>query len=471
MRNRGKGSRRFVTAAFAAFALAGATYMSVAFAQPTETGKQAGTIVSIIGSGDDVRAFGARVSVDGASARVKAAGAVVDVRGAVEGPIWAAGADVTVAAQTGGSVWAAGAHIVVRGRTAGDVTARGAVVDIDAATDGRLRVAGANVRVGALSDIGGSLSAAGANVVFDGHVTGDAEFSGAVVTFNGRADGSVTVYAETLIVGPLASITGDLFVQSLSKPTISPDVVGGTTILTGPGPWFDDLPEKSIGMVAAAVAAAAFLAGLLFLMFARNTFGEAVDHVRFRPISSVVYGAVSILVLMLLAALLMSTVVGLGLGVALLLLLPVILVLGHTVAVTGIMGWILRRRAPRLGVIGLLFFLIIGAAVFGLVWIIPLTGPWIVLVATIFGAGGLLRAVLWRFRSVRDSGPRDGAIAAGGRREPGVDPKMGDSAEEGRDGPEVEAVQSIRDLQERREAELTEAILKSQDPQAPKEGN
>ncbi len=367
--------------------------------EPGTSDKQIGPVVTVTANGGEVKAFGARVSVDGAAARVKAAGAVVDIRGAVEGPIWAAGADVTVDAQSGDSVRAVGAHVAVRGRIAGDLMAAGALVDIDAAAGGSLRAAGANVRIGPLTTVGGDLSAAGANVVFDGQVTGDAEFAGAVVTFNGRANGRVRVHAERLIVGPQAVIGGGLLVRSLSEPHIDPGAaITGEVVRERPGEWFDDLPETSTPIVAAVFAAAIILAGIVFLIFARNVFGEAVNHVRFRPLSSALFGIVTKVLLVLVAAILMATVIGIPLGIALLLVLPVVCVLGMPVAAAGIVGWIFGRSVPWIGAGRLLLFLIVGALVIAFAGIIPVTGGWIVLAALIFGFGGFLRAVLWRFR-------------------------------------------------------------------------
>ena len=413
------GGRKAVIGAFVALATASASCLSVAFAQTDEMAEQAGAVISVANSHGDVSAYGAHVSVNGANAKVKAAGAVVEVRGAVDGRVWAAGADVTVATQAGGPVRAIGARVLVRGRIAGDVTAVGAMVDIDVASGGGLSAVGANVRIGAHTDIDRDLKAAGAKIVFDGQVGGDAKFAGALVTFNGRADGDVLVRAERLIVGPQAVISGDLTVRSLEAPEIDPgaEITGalvfkslssGVPIVEDVLEWLDDLPKFPVPIFAAvAMAAASFLAGLIFLIFARNTFGEAVDHVRFRPLSSLAYGIVSLFALIVLAALLMGSIVGFGLGVALLLLLPIVLVLGHATAVTGIVGWLLGRRARRLGIVRLLLFLILGALVVGFAGIIPFTGPGIVLVVLIFGVGAFLRAVLWRFRQTRNSGPSE----------------------------------------------------------------
>jgi hypothetical protein len=400
--------RAILVAAFATGA-----NMTEAFAQNAGPSDEIGAVVSITGAGGAVRAFGARVSVDGANARVKAAGAVVDVRGEVEGQVWAAGADVTIVAQVGDDVRAAGASVGVRGRTAGDVMVAGGLVDIDVAAGGSVRAAGASVRLGPLTSIDGTLSAAGASVTFDGRAAGKINLAGAAVSLNGRADGDVSVHAERLVVGPQAVVAGSLFVRSLSEPEIDPAAqIAGEVIVQRPGDWFDNLPEASAPVVASVFALSIFVVGLVFLIFARNTYGEAVDHVRFRPLSTVLYGIISLVVLAILAALLMATIVGFALGVALLLLLPMVFVLSQPVAATGVVGWIFGRNVPRFDVARLLLFLILGALVIAFAGIIPFTGPWIVAVVFVFGLGGVFRAVLWRFRRTRASDQAFGAAPA-----------------------------------------------------------
>jgi hypothetical protein len=406
MRDYKKKSRWAIATAI--LSIAGLACISVAVAQPRGVITEAAPVVEITAGGDDIKALGARVSVDGAMARVKAAGAVVDIRGAVEGGIWAAGADVTVVAQTGGDVRAAGARVTVRGRAAHDVMAAGALVDVDVAAGGDLRAAGANVRIGALTTVKGSVAAAGANVVFDGQVVGPADFAGAVVTLNGRVDGPVRVHAQKLVVGPQAILAGGLLVRSLAEAEIDPDAeISGEIVRERPGKWFDELPRASIAIITAVFAAAVILSGIVFLIFARNTYSEAVNHVRFRPLSTIVYGVVTLLILFFIAALLMSTVIGFALGIGLLLLTPIVFVLGQPVAAAGITGWIFGRRFERLGAGRLLLYLIVGAIAITFAGLIPVTGPWIVVIALIFGVGGFLRAVLWRFRTARAAGRLD----------------------------------------------------------------
>jgi hypothetical protein len=109
------------------------------------------------------------------------------------------------------------------------------------------------------------------------------------------------------------------------------------------------------------------------------------------------------------SALLIATVVGIGLGIALLLLLPIAIALSLPVAAAGVVGWIFGRTVSRLEVLRLVLFLIVGALVIAFAGIIPFTGPWIVLAVLLFGLGGVLRAVLWRFHVVRTSDQGFGA--------------------------------------------------------------
>lgn len=370
---------------------------------------EVGPVVKIEAAGDEIRAAGANVSVDGAAARIKAAGATVVVRGAVEGNIWAAGADVTVDAQAGGTVRVAGARVITRGRVAGDLMAAGAMVDLDLPVGGNLRAVGASVHIGPLTAVAGTVEAGGANLVFEGHVTGAADFGGAIVTLNGRIDGPVTVHAERLVVGPQAVIGGNLLVRSIRDPQIDPaaQISGELLRQQPPADWLDRLPAINDPALAGLFALAIILSGILLLIFARNTFSEAVDHFRFRPLQSLLYGIVATLVVLVIAVLLMATVIGFPLGLALVLLFPAVKVLALPVTAAGLIGWVAARRSVWLGTGSLLFFLITGAIILGGILLIPVTGLWIMLALFLFGFGALLKAILWRFRIIRPAAAID----------------------------------------------------------------
>jgi hypothetical protein len=400
-----EASRRFAFAAVALFALA--ITGSPGHAQSRGYVSDVGPVVTIQAAGDEIRAAGARVSVDGSAARVKAAGASVDVRGAIEGNVWEAGADVTFDAQAGGTVRVAGARVITRGSVGGDLMAAGAMVDIDLPVKGALRAAGASVRIGPLTNVGGTLEAAGANLVFEGHVTGGADFGGAIVTLNGQIDGPVTVHAERLVVGPQAVLGGTLLVRSIRDPEIDPAarIAGEVTRQQPPADWVEQLPAINDPTLAGFFALSVILSGLVLMIFARNTFSEAIDHFRFRPLQSLIFGVFASLVLLGLSIILMATLIGFPLGFSLLLLFPAVKVLALPVAAAGMIGWVAARRTVWLGTGSLLFFLISGAIILGGILLIPVTGFWIVLVLWIFGFGAFLRAILWRFRIIRPAAP------------------------------------------------------------------
>ena len=100
----------------------------------------------------------------------------------------------------------------------------------------------------------------------------------------------------------------------------------------------------------------------------------------------------------ILAALLMATVIGLSFGVALLLLLPFLLVAGHAVVATCIGVWFFDRTGgPRSS--GRLFvYLMAGAVILALVWLVPWAGPIIGGLAMLVGSGAVVRSLGARLR-------------------------------------------------------------------------
>ena len=130
----------------------------------------------------------------------------------------------------------------------------------------------------------------------------------------------------------------------------------------------------------------------------RGAFEDALAHATFRPLSSGLIGLVTLIVLPIVAALLMATLIGFSFGLALLLLIPFLLVGGpHG-------GGDLHRRLDlrpdrRAAGAGRLFlYLLAGAIVMALVWLIPWAGPTIVWLAILVGTGAWFRSVWSRLR-------------------------------------------------------------------------
>jgi len=357
-----------------------------------------GSHVEIVGDGGKIRTVGASVAITGTASGVDAAGAEVSVNATVSGPIRAAGAAVTV----GGSaedLKAGGGVVEVNGRFGGHVQLGGAVVRFNGAAARGVEAAAASIEFGPATDIGGRLSAAAANIVVGGKIGRAVRLGGATVTFNGEAAGNVTLDGGRVTVGPAAVIGGNLVVRSLTAPVIAEGAkIAGKTIIQKPSLWWLVPRWMWNGIFAAIMAAGTVLAGIILIGASRGAFEDGLAHATFRPLSSGLVGIVTLIVLPIVAALLMATIIGFSFGIALLFLLPFLLVGGHTVVATCVGVWILDRTGEPRSAGRLFLYLLAGAVVMALVWMIPWAGPTIVWLAILVGTGAWVRSLASRLR-------------------------------------------------------------------------
>jgi hypothetical protein len=232
-----------------------------------------------------------------------------------------------------------------------------------------------------------------------GHITGPVKAGGAVVTFDGQTDGSLEIAASKVVIGPNARIAGDLLVRSLNAPELQPgNVVSGTVTQEQPQTWWAVAPWQGVLIFAAAVAAGIILTGLVAMLFGGQVFTTATEHVRHRPLSSFLFGILTLVLVPFVAVVLMVTVIGITVGIAVLLLLPFLIVFGHAVAAAGIASAVLIRRPGTIGTGSAILMLIIGAIVLVALGLIPWVGPIIVMIALVLGAGAFTRTVGGRLR-------------------------------------------------------------------------
>ena len=235
---------------------------------------------------------------------------------------------------------------------AGDARLAGAVVDVNAPIGGSLRTGGANVTIGPLTEIGGRLDAGGANVSMIGHVHGAARLAGASIVFNGQTDGPLTLAGEHIVVGSLAHIGGDLTIYSRQDAEIDPAAVitGATQRYEPPAEW-RNIPSWAFGFcLAGAMVLGTILAGIVLMLFGGRLFITALDHARLRPVSTILIGVVTLILVPAVAIILSATVVGLPIGLALLLALPLLFVFGHPIAAAGIAAGIFVRNSGPVGI-------------------------------------------------------------------------------------------------------------------------
>ena len=368
------------------------------------------TIAPAQAQDEDVWRAGAAVTVNAEEASdVWAAGASVTVRGAVAYDIWAAGAIVDVDARTGTDVWAAGSRVTIAGRVGEALNVFGAEVSIDARVGGQTRAAGAQVTIPETAMLNGNLRAAGALVRFDGRGGADVSLSGADVTFNGQTAGDVVIRAQTVHIGDAASIGGDLEIYAQEKPDISRQAkIGGRLVSLGleDADWPDGggMPGLFMMLVAPLIfALSALIFGMLAVWLTRGAVEQTIDTFVARPFGSLWRGLLSVLAVIVGAALLGALVIGLPLGIALLFTMPVLMIAGLSSAGLGLGEWIANRSGEPRGAGGRVGLLALGILVLVLAGLIPGLGAVIVLLATLMGLGALIMTA--RARLAPETGP------------------------------------------------------------------
>ena len=349
--------------------------------------------ITIAGTGGNIAVSGASVTITGTAADVKAAGALVSINATSTGSVMAVGAQVTVAGSVAHDLHAGGAVVDVSGSVSGNADIGGAVVKVATSTAGDMRVGGASIEIAPSNDVRGTLQAFGATVTIAGHIGGKVQAGGALVTFDGQADGPVEISAYRVVLGPNAKIAGDLTIRSPNSPDQQPGAtVSGTTSQMSVSSW------QVGGIIAAGIALGTILAGIVLLLFGGHIFITATEHVRHRPLSSFLFGILTLVVIPFVALVLIVSAVGITIGIAVALLLPFLLVFGHAIAAAGVAAGLLVRSRREIGTGTGLLMLVIGAVVLVAIGFIPWVGPALVGIALVLGTGAFTRTVGGRIR-------------------------------------------------------------------------
>ena len=373
--------------------------VSSAQAQSTDQ-QRGGAVVEIAGNGGDIDAGGASVTIRGPADAIRAGGATVDIRAQTTDDVWVVGAQLSVDGEIGRDLRAGGGLVVIGGVVVGDAKVGGLVVDINAQIGGDLGAGGANLTIGRRTAVGGDLIGGGATIRMAGTIVGDVRLGGAVIDFSGSSGGDVSLTGETVTIGGLAVIDGDLTVYSRNPPVVSAGatIVGNVAHIQPDERWFD-VPDWVVSLgFAAFVAAGTILAGFVLLLFGGRLLPSAANTVRRSPVTSLLLGLVTLIVIPVISLILLATGIGVTAAIAVLLTLPFLVVFGHASAATGIAGGVLIGRQTPIGPIRAFVFLLLGSIGIGLATLIPWVGLWLVALIVVTGLGGFTRTVARRLR-------------------------------------------------------------------------
>jgi hypothetical protein len=221
-------------------------------------------------------------------------------------------------------------------------------------------------------------------------VGGDVELVGATVDGIVVIDGAVTIDATSTVTGDVRTLAGTATVAP--GATIGGDVKGLETDVANFGLWL--APVFILFAIGAALVS--LVVALAVAALAARQVRSAELLISRQPGSTVLAGLVGFIVLPLLAVLSMITIVGAPIGLLLLLfILPTFAYLGWIVAAIWVGDWLTGGQRETPPVERPYRAAVVGVIVLGLLGIVPVVGPFVSLIASLFGYGALL-LLAWR---------------------------------------------------------------------------
>ena len=298
--------------------------------------------------------------------------------------------------------------LIINGSVTGSVSVfSSATVTVSegASVEGSLRGAAVNVKI--LGDVGDDVFITAASVVVEetGTVGRDLMAFGGVVrvegavgrdvrgrtvrtVIDGSVGGDIDIATQKFEVGDSASVGGDVQYRS----QIDASIASGAQVSGS----IKRLPTQSnfiYGVILALANVVGFLgflvAGLIALFVARGSGSRATGAMITNPIKSFFWGLGAVIALPVVTVLLAATLVGLPIALLMVMVMVAGLIIGPVPAVAALGNRVLFKRG------GLLGAFVVGAILWRLaIWLVPLVGGVLFLIALVWGIGAWIVGML-----------------------------------------------------------------------------
>ncbi|GMQ84792.1 MAG: hypothetical protein BMS9Abin07_0357 [Acidimicrobiia bacterium] len=323
------------------------------------------------------------------------------VEGLIDGDLTIVTGDLTISGTITGSVIALTSGTVrveADGVIGGSLRSVSPSVVIDGTVDGDMLVTGGGLSVGDTGSVGSDVIYFGGVFAMDGSVGRDVRGRMFTAGINGSVGRDLDIAVEFLSIGESAEVGGDVLYRSANDASISSDaeIAGGVFVLPAQANFFYGLLltlANIIGFLAFIVA------GLLAFWLFRSTGEAAVGAISSNPIKTLLLGLGIVLAGPVAVVLLAATLVGLPLAALVLFTMLLSLIFGPIPWVTAGADLLFRPLKRKPGLFGAF---VIGAVLwrFG-IWIIPVVGALLYIIALVWGIGGWALGG-WRIREARD---------------------------------------------------------------------
>ena len=319
------------------------------------------------------------------------AGNSVTMSGTVKGDLFCAGNTITISGTVEGDVLCAGNTVAVSGRVGGDMRLAANSVTVSSGAGGAMTAVGNTVTMTDGSEVGTDLTAGAAALHLAGSVGRDARLGAGAATLSGRVARDVDARVDDLTLTGTAGVGGHLFYVSAKDAVLPAGVVQGTVRRTDPPPQDTvNLPPQVrpaptpgrwlLGALAGVVGLVLMSLAVVLLLprYVRQTASTSWAGLGKAALVGLVALAASIPIIVILFV----TLVGAGAGLLLLVAYPLALVLAVPLTAYFLGRTLLVQRTTNM-----VALMAAGAAVIGVVGVVPFLGPLVTFAAACAGLG------------------------------------------------------------------------------------
>lgn len=306
------------------------------------------------------------------------------VEGIVEGDLTIFTGSLTITGEVTGSVtvFSFGRVTVAEGASiGGSLRGTAGSLDIAGVVAGDVFIGAASVVVEPGGVVGRDVMAFGGALTNNGEIGRDVRGRMMRASVGGSVGGDIHIATQSLDVDASGSVGGDILYRSPAEAEIDPsaEISGTITRLPARGNFLYGV----IVSLAAVISFFGFIvAGFGALWLLRMSGSRAVGRVLTRPIRTLLVGFLTVMMLPVVVVVLAMTLVGIPLAVIGVLMGGVAFVIGPVPAVTALGNRILWNRG------GLFGAFLVGAVVWRLaIWLIPVAGVFVYLLALVWGIG------------------------------------------------------------------------------------
>lgn len=317
------------------------------------------------------------------------AGGNIRIEGTVRGDVFCAGEAVEIAGTVEGDVLCAAQSIAIRGEVHGDVRSAAQTITLIGRVDGSITLAARMASVENTARVGGDVTLLTQEARIEGQAGRDISSYADKVVLGGQVDRDVYAEAQNIEITNQAHVNGNFVYKSEQSASIANEAsIVGSTEHRVPE------PDASSNMAAVYLGGALFglgsllLVGLGLFVAAPRLLDATAMHIRKYHVWPLGLGLFVLIGAPLVAVALMVTLIGIPLGILMLLAWGAALI-SSSVFTSYAVGQIVTQKLhiksglQRVAALGL------GLLILFLLALIPYAGGFVILLAVVWGLGGL----------------------------------------------------------------------------------